>query len=481
MQTSHFTRFTRNTTFRFALDRTSKKSICPQCEKKTLVRYVDSETGTYIADHYGRCDREANCGYFLNPYSDGFARAMESDTANAFVHHRPQKQPIRARQLEPAFIPVEVLNSTLEGYEQNAFIQNLLNNIPFPFDAGKVEEVVSMYWLGTIAEGYRKGAICFPFIDIAGAVRAIQVKEFDHLNHTTGTGFLHKMLEKQFESNSQPNPDWLNAYLKNEKIVSCLFGEHLLKQYPRNPIALVEAPKTAIYGTLYFGPPSHPDNLLWLAVYNLSSLNLDRCKVLAGRKVVLFPDLSKTGNAYQQWSEKAKAFEAAMPATRFKVSDLLERNASDAERVQGCDLADYLIKLDWKAFCEPEPASVKSAKSEPIETTFYSDKEAEAVFRNTHAHARAREAELSPLIIRKNAENNPAAGKAISELIARLEGLPIPNEPIQLNQCSKIHDAQKFVHSHLNFLKRYPHKGAAKAFFDRLQALDSILNYKTKL
>jgi len=461
MQTSHFTRFTRNTTFRFALDRTSKKSICPQCEKKTLVRYVDSETGNCIADHYGRCDREANCGYFLNPYSDGFARAMESDTANTFVHHRPQKQPIRARQLEPAFIPVEVLNSTLGGYEQNTFIQNLLNNIPFPFDAGKVEEVVSMYWLGTIAVGYRKGAICFPFIDIAGAVRAIQVKEFDHLNHTTGTGFLHKMLEKQFESNSQPKPDWLNAYLKNEKIVSCLFGEHLLKQYPRNPIALVEAPKTAIYATLYFGPPSHPNNLLWLAVYNLSSLNLDRCKVLAGRKVVLFPDLSKTGNAYQQWRGKAKAFEAAMPATRFKVSDLLERNASDAEREQGCDLADYLTKLDWKAFCEPQPASVKSAKSEPLETTFFSTiQPAEP--------NRAREPAQPPEVMRTYGEHNGPTREAINELATRLEGLTLPKEPIRLNPCSQIDDAQKFIQTHLNFLKRYPHKRAATAFFDRL-------------
>jgi hypothetical protein len=468
MQTSHFTRFTRNTTFRFALDRTSKKSICPQCEKKTLVRYVDSETGAYIVDHYGRCDREANCGYFLNPYSDGFARAMESDTANMFVHHRPQKQPIRARQLEPAFIPVEVLNSTLHGYEENNFIQNLLTNIPFPFEPKEVEQVVSIYWLGTITEGFRRGAVSFPFIDISGQIRAVQVKQFDHLNHTTETGFLHTMLEKQFENTATAKPDWLKAYQQNETKVSCLFGEHLLKQYPRNPIALVEAPKTAIYGTLYFGLPTDDKSLLWLAVYNLSSLNLQRCKVLGGRRVILFPDLSKSGNAYRLWSKKAKEFETTLPTARFKVSDLLELNASDAEQEQGCDLADYLIKLNWKDFREPQQASVKSAKSEPTETTFFSTIQ---ICEPIHV----REPAQQPEVMRTHEEHNGPTREAINELAARLEGLTLPKEPIQLNQCSQIDDAQKFIQTHLNFLKRYPHKRAAVAFFDRLEALHSIL------
>ena len=88
----------------------------------------------------------------------------------------------------------------------------------------------------------------------------------------------------------------------NETKVSCLFGEHLLSKYQTNPIALVEAPKTAIIATLYFGFPDNPKNFLWLAVYNLSSLNIDKCKVLQGRKVFLLPDL----NAFDNWSQKRK-------------------------------------------------------------------------------------------------------------------------------------------------------------------------------
>ena len=94
-----------------------------------------------------------------------------------------------------------------------------------------------------------------------------------------------------------------------------------------NPVAFVEAPKTAIYGTLYFGFPEQPKNLLWLAVYNLSSLSLEKCKALQGRDVYLFPDLSKDGKAFELWSNRAKRFSELIPGTQFEVSELLETQA----------------------------------------------------------------------------------------------------------------------------------------------------------
>ena len=129
-----------------------------------------------------------------------------------------------------------------------------------------------------------------------------------------------------------------------------MFGEHLLSKYPYNPVALVEAPKTAIYGTLYFGFPEQPTNLLWLAVYNLSSLNLNKCKALKGRNVYLFPDLSKDGKAFELWSNKANEIQKRLQGTYFHVSDLLEQLAPQQDKEQGKDIADYLIKQDWRLF-----------------------------------------------------------------------------------------------------------------------------------
>ena len=128
-----------------------------------------------------------------------------------------------------------------EGYEQNTFIQNLLTCVPFPFEANKVEKVVSLYYLGTVKSGYRAGGITFPFIDQYGNIRAIQVKQFDESNHTIGTDFLHSIIDKHYQKNTQPVPEWLRGYKTNEIKVSCLFGEHNLNKYPHNPIALVEA------------------------------------------------------------------------------------------------------------------------------------------------------------------------------------------------------------------------------------------------
>ena len=340
--------------FRYKLEHGSQKHICPQCRKKTFVYYVDIETSKYLPEQYGRCDRESKCTYHLNPYLDGYAK-MKQEPWQSSDNLKSQKITFQQKLTsmpDPVFIPIDVFKLTLqsERYEQNTFIQNLLTNVAFPFERKDIERVISQYYLGTITKGYRAGAITFPFIDINKNVRTVQVKQFDETNHTLGTDFLHSIIEKHHIRNHKLLPEWLVAYNRNERIVSCLFGSHLLQKYPHNPVALVEAPKTAIYSTLYFGFPELRDNLLWLAVYNKSSFSFDKLKVLKGRNVFVFPDLSVNGNTFNEWQKKAMEYEAWLPGTRFIVSDLLERSVNDEERLKGLDLADYLIRFDWRQF-----------------------------------------------------------------------------------------------------------------------------------
>lgn len=331
-------------TYQYQLDKSSKKFHCPECNKKRFVRYIDTETGNYLHKQYGRCDREANCGYFLNPYKNGYAKINRSDTLSPKrnVNITPQKQ---------VYYPETLLYKMLDNYDQNSFLQNLLFNVPYPVESYDIEKIIELYYLGTISKGYMKGAITLPFIDINYNIHAIQVKQFDKKNHTIGkANFIHKLIEIHFNEQKKALPEWLNRYLQNERKISCLFGEHLLKKYPDNPIALVEAPKTALYGTLYFGFPDDPDNFLWLAVYNLSSLKYYKCKVLTGRHVVLFPDLSENSTSFKLWNDKAKEFESKLPCATFKISDLLEKYATHEEKLNGLDLADFLIRYDWKEF-----------------------------------------------------------------------------------------------------------------------------------
>ena len=353
--------------YRYTLDRKSKKFLCPDCNKRTFVKYIDTTTCEYLSDQYGRCDREMKCNYHLSPYKNEYSQKIwEQEKGKEPTFNKKQLAPYRQQPKQetkkPVFIPYEILKATRKGYEQNIFIQNLLHRVSFPFKAKDIEQVIKLYHLGTVCKGYRSGAITFPFIDIKGNVRAIQAKQFNEINHTISTDFIHSILEKHYSNENKLLPDWLRCYLDNETKVSCLFGEHLLSKYETNPIALVEAPKTAIIGTLYFGLPENPKDFLWLAVYNVSSLTIDKCKILQGRKVVLFPDLS----AYENWSNKAKQFQKQMPGTTFKISDLIENFAPNENKKEGEDLADFLIRMDWKGF----RASIAKAalKPEPCET-----------------------------------------------------------------------------------------------------------------
>lgn len=404
--------------YRYILDKSSKKFICPDCGKKRFVLYIDTETGDYLPEQYGRCDRESKCNYHLNPYKDGYAKAIweqeQKVTGVTKVTVPKQKyfctQPKPQPTPEPVFFDFDTFKQTLEPerYEKNVFIQNLLSNVSFPFPADDITKVIELYRLGTVANGYRAGAITFPFIDIKGNVRAVQVKQFDEQNHTIGTDFLHSIIEKHHTRRNKPLPEWLEAYNKNEIKVSCLFGEHLLTKYPTADIYLFEAPKTAIYSTLYFGFPEQ-SNIICLAVYNKSSFSFDKLKVLQGRFVYVFPDLSKDGNTFKEWETKAKEYENRLNGTRFIFSDLLERLAPTKDKENGNDLADFLIRQDWRKFRKPT-IQTETKSPPPAEPKQLQDEFIEPF--NSYS-----EAELIQMILRSNHTTENGAKQFIQKLM----------------------------------------------------------------
>ncbi|WP_342626360.1 DUF6965 family protein [Psychroflexus torquis] len=202
--------------------------------------------------------------------------------------------------------------------------------------------------------------------------------------------------------------------------MSSLFGEHLLKDFKNNPIALVEAPKTAIYGALYFGLPKTPSDLIWLAVYNLSSLKFEKCKILEGRDVILFPDLSKESKAFDLWSNRAKDFEERLTDTTFKVYDYLEHVSTEEERNDGNDLADYLIQKDWKEF----------------NSDLY-DPELEA-----------KEWDLFVTSLEEESEPSYISQKEIMDLMHYFEGKNLSKNTMILNSGEKILDLKNMIESH---------------------------------
>jgi hypothetical protein len=123
------------------------------------------------------------------------------------------------------------------------------------------------------------------------------------------------------------------------ELQQCLFGEHLLIGNNKQA-AIVESEKTAIIASVYF------PQFIWLATGGLSNLTDEKCINLKGRSVTLFPDL----NGFEKWNLKRKELSLKIPRTCFKISKLLEKNATEKEREDGRDIADYLIKFDPKSF-----------------------------------------------------------------------------------------------------------------------------------
>ena len=480
--------------YRFTLEKGSKKHICPNCGKKRFVRFVDNETKNYLPLQYGRCDREVSCGYFLSPYSDGYYKEIskkEKTVNKNFTMSNMSKMSIKThttffsssnnRSPEPVFFDFETFKETLnvKNYKNNSFIQNLLTKVNFPFEISDITRVIELYRLGTVSSGYRMGAVTFPFIDINNNVRAIQVKQFDNKNHTIATDFLHSILEKNYFKEGKDFPDWLKSYRKQEKFISCLFGEHLLKKYPNNPVALVEAPKTAVYCTLYFGFPEEEKNFLWLAVYNKSSFSIEKLRVLEGRFIYVFPDLSKDGNTFKEWQDKAKEYEKKLTKTRFIFSDLLEKLANDKDKNDGLDIADFLILQDWKEFRKINISSkeiVKPKESLEVRETkeikeIEKEKELEKAIVKNFLPETSYKANISKQTTKILAWNI----QELEEVKKQLQKKEIPNEKIRLTPGVEIVDIEKFISSHIEACYSYPGLYVSLPYLNRLKAFLNII------
>ena len=207
------------------------------------------------------------------------------------------------------------------------------------FGTSEAEKLISKYFIGT--SKYWKGACVFWQIDIEGNIRTGKIMLY---NLSTGNRIKKPYDYIAWEHNAIKQPEY--------NLKQCLFGEHLLKDKTK-PVAIVESEKTAIIASIYF------PKLIWVAVGSLNNLNAERCKILKGRNVILYPD----SNGFQIWSDKANELSYI---TNFVVSNLLECKAHKTDKINGLDIADYLTKFDYKQFYELENTNLENQ----LETSF---------------------------------------------------------------------------------------------------------------
>lgn len=293
---------------------------CPKCKHRdnTFTRYLDTETGQYIHSTVGRCNREDKCGYHYNP------KQYFQDNNIAKFSHPVNKSNVVIPEPKPiSFIPFDVFKKSLIGYAENNFVMYLVRL----FGTDMTDKLISQYFIGT--SKHWDGATVFWQIDIAGKIRTGKIMLYDD-----DTG---KRIKEPFN-----HITWMHKDLKLQdfNLSQCFFGEHLLKNDSR-PIAIVESEKTAIITSLYL--PQY----IWLACGGISNLTIEKYHVLKGRSVILYPDVQ----AWSKWNDKASELSLICD---IKISTLLERKASEVDRLQGVDLADYLVKYNYNDFIHSE-------------------------------------------------------------------------------------------------------------------------------
>ncbi len=297
----------------------SSRHTCPACGRpRCFTLYVDPDANP-LHETVGRCDHVSSCGYHRTPrqyFHDHpehhhFVIPSERSESRNLLHYR-HARPDRA---SPGVIPQNLIPPPSAT---NHLISYLKTMIP----SSAIDRIIADYRLASTPDQ----AIIFLQIDQDNQCRTGKIMQY---NPATGhrikdpdkpgrINWLHSILKRR----KQLPPDW--------QLTQCLFGEHLLPQHPNKTVALVESEKTAIICSAMM--PQY----LWLATGGKSQFN-NRLTVLKGRKIIAFPDI----DAYHDWLRRTTDF----PHLDLKVSDLLEKHATPADRAAHIDLADWLIQF----------------------------------------------------------------------------------------------------------------------------------------
>ena len=292
--------------YQYELEKGSVKHICPVCNRKTFVRYVDVEAGEYIADEVGRCDREVKCGYHQKP-RDYFLKSGENPFNKRPESKNKRTAEVKAPDEKPVFVPDEVFRESLQHYERNWFYLFLVDL----FGTDRAEELCTWYCVGT--SKHWQGACVFWYVNHIGRVTRGKIMLYDQSGHRV----------KGYTNSA-------HSLMKLGKLPGLhLYGLHLLRLDNTLPVAIVESEKSAILAAGYL------KGFLWMATGSLSTLTEDRLRPLHNREIILFPD----GGAFEKWQEKAESMSRKF---NIRCSDALESCLSDEQRKVGYDIGDFI-------------------------------------------------------------------------------------------------------------------------------------------
>jgi len=358
--------------FKYILDATSKKFVCPDCGKKRFVRYRENQTGNYLNDDHGRCDRQTNCGYHKAPpkgkrcylitflgLKDISNKAYKLTDTNGLIEIVPKSQVfeltlnecwisewylkqskicylgndtkyftdgneiivntaknVKVINKPPSYHSLDLQDSFIKKYEDQEHDDNLTSFLLKRFSFDEVQKATRDYYL-TGTNHYWNNATVFWQIDEKERIHSGKIMHYDS---DTGKRIKEPRNRINWVHNAIKAPDFT--------LNQCLYGLQLINTDYHKTIAIAESEKTAIIMSIFL-----PD-FIWLATGGKENLKPDLFRPLKQRDVVLFPDKGE----FLDW--KTKADEMQKSGFRISTSELIEKT----EHEKGIDLADlYLL------------------------------------------------------------------------------------------------------------------------------------------
>jgi len=329
--------------------------------------------------------------------------------------------PLRPKQV--SFIDPRYLDASLKGYDQNNFVQFLIQR----FGKSNAMQAVEVYKIGTSKRW--PGANIFWQIDHEDKIRSGKIMVYD-----PSTG------KRDKNKNS-----WVHSVLKLDdfNLNQCLFGNHLIRSEPKHkPVSIVESEKTAIIASIL-----KPD-FIWMATGGKAGLKVSKFKFLKDRDIILFPDLTKPEdkfNCFEKWTDFAKELTDDIPGINIQVSDYLEIRATDEEKSHGLDIADYFLKWEWEneeneQNVRPQTIFISGAnipneeneQNVPLEKTFISEQQ----IKNEDEEIRLIEKQIEKVVqdIGREKAKESKIRSDINQLRNQIRNNAIPGEAVRANK-----------------------------------------------
>ena len=305
--------------YKYKLEKYSSKSkqTCPSCGRaKCFTRYIDTESGQYINDNVGICDHKNSCGYHLPPKE--FRAFNDLRDLKAF---RPiQKKEKTLCEIDPYYMKLALKCEIMSDFE--TFLRSR-------FTQEEVDMATERYFLSSNKDGH----VVYWQIDNLSRIRTGKIMAY---NPITG-----KRLK---EDNLKIKPlTWVHAELKRQMLLDkdwqlsqCLFGLHLLNQFPDKRVNIVEGEKTAVIMSIFL-----PEEL-WMSTGGFDGLNKEKLMPLKGRQIRLFPDLG----CYDGWLVKAEEI-MRQSGLKIDIFKRLEEFDKDLGLKEGDDLADLYLSCKF--------------------------------------------------------------------------------------------------------------------------------------